>query len=450
VNGQFAGVTDNLWLFDFQGLYFANMVQLQLVRTAASTPFGDIAFTPNQQAVGGVLDALFPTATGGMATVLNGFNALPSDDARRAAMDQLGGELHGTLPMLGLQHTSYLYQLLGQQLGGPGTDGSDFAMAQLSRLPPVTPGPAASFADWQPAPGDRLARQADYLVRGQNGGYATWDGWLVNYGLGGDADSDGNAAGLHWSLGGAAVGLHRWLDEGAAVGFFGAYGASSVDTVAPDQSANVDHLQLGAYFRSEDDLGKSWLLAGSYGYDNYDTSRTINFGAIASTASANYDGRQSVAYLERGWRIDWGRYRVEPLAALQYVYSHQDSFTEAGAGVLNLTVDAIDTHSLRSILGGKISWNHHTQRGWGIEPNLRATWMHEFLDTNSVLSAAFGAPGSTTFAPRGLDLGSDWALVGAGLAIAPRETVALFANYDLQLGTRQTYHIGSGGVQLMW
>ncbi len=76
--------------------------------------------------------------------------------------------------------------------------------------------------------------------------------------------------------------------------------------------------------------------------------------------------------------------------------------------------------------------------------------MHEFLNTDSMLSAGFGAPGASTFAPRGLDLGSDWALAGAGLTIAPRETVALFASYDVQLGTRQTYHIGSGGVQLMW
>ena len=365
VNGQFAGVTDNLLLFDFQDLYFANKVQLQLVSVASSTPFGDIAFTPNQQAIGGALDALFPTATGEMATVIDNLNTLPSDDARRDAMDQLGGELHGTLPMLGLQHTSYLYQLLGQQLGGPGTGGSDFAMAQFSRLPPVTPGPAASFADWEPASGDHLARQADYLVRGQNACYATWDGWAVKYALGGDAQSDGNATGLNWSMGGMAFGLHRWLDQGVVVGLFGAYGNSFVGTTSPDQTADADLLQAGIYARCVDDSDNWWLLAAGSGFDQYQTHRTINFGGIALTASAEYQGRQDVVYLERGWQRHWGRFRFEPMAALQYIHLHQSGFSETGAGVLNLTVDAIDTSSLRGILGGRIAWNHHTERGGG-------------------------------------------------------------------------------------
>jgi len=290
----------------------------------------------------------------------------------------------------------------------------------------------------------------DYLVPAQNSYASNWGGWVLGYGLGGSAQGDGNATGLNWSLGGTAFGAHRWLDDRTVAGIFGGYGASFVRSAGRNQSANVDQTQLGAYLHRSDHDGDYYLLAGSWGYDDYDTRRSIAFGGIARTAVGNYTGQQGAVYLERGRQRSWRGLNIQPLAALQYIHVRQNSFTETGADALNLAVDSIETDSLRGFLGGRISWEGRTRNGWLAQPNLRARWMHEFADTSGVLAAQFGTPGSPAFAPRGLDQGRDWALLGVGVNLVSRDNVSLYVNYDVQVNARQTFHTGSGGVQFAW
>ena len=47
-------------------------------------------------------------------------------------------------------------------------------------------------------------------------------------------------------------------------------------------------------------------------------------------------------------------------------------------------------------------------------PELRAVWMHEFLDPTTTLTAIFAPVGGSSFATRGLDFGRDWAILGGG------------------------------------
>ena len=107
---------------------------------------------------------------------------------------------------------------------------------------------------------------------------------------------------------------------------------------------------------------------------------------------ANYSGWQGTAYLERGWSIPWDSRIVQPLTALQYTHVVQNDFSETGAGAANLSGDASDTNSLRGLLGGRLCWTCCMSCGWLVEPNVRATWMHEFLDTDSVLAGVVSAP----------------------------------------------------------
>ena len=141
---------------------------------------------------------------------------------------------------------------------------------------------------------------------------------------------------------------------------------------------------------------------------------------------------------------------LQPLAALQHIQVRQNAFSETGAGALNLTSRSIHTSSLRGFLGGRVFWEKHTRRLGHIRPGLQARWMHEFLDTSGVLAARYGVPGSPVFTPRGLDQGRDWALVGAGLTILPRENLSLYLSYDIQANDRQAFHTGSGGMQFVW
>ena len=424
----YAGVTDNLVLRDFLVLQTANTIQLQT--TPFASDFSGLAQTFNQRQVGTALDTLNPVAVDDMRAVLDELFILPGDQ-QRTAFDQIGGELHGTLAIAGVQQTTRLYQLLGSQL----------AKQPGNRVNDVWSETAGSLAG---------AFESDLTVRGQSNHQPAWDGWIVGHGSGGNVQSDGNAADLIWCLGGAAFGFHRMFDDETQAGFLGASGYSIAKTRGPNQSAEVDHMQLGAYMRRADCRGDYYLLAGSWGYEDYETSREIAFGGIGRTATASYQGQQGSVYLERGWNTSWSCITVQPLAAVQYIHVDQNGFTEEGAGALNLTVDSMEMDSLRGLLGGRVFWDRRTRHDWLVRPRLQANWMHEFGDVAGAFAARFNAVGAPSFAPRGLNQGRDWALLGAGLEIAPREYFSLYANYDVQFNTRQSFHSGSGGVQIRW
>jgi outer membrane autotransporter protein len=83
-------------------------------------------------------------------------------------------------------------------------------------------------------------------------------------------------------------------------------------------------------------------------------------------------------------------------------------------------------------------------------PQVRAAWLHEFLETDVTANNRFAGVVGSNFAVQGLDLGRDWALLGAGLGWRPTERLALTVNYDTQLNARQVFHVGSAKLQYMW
>ncbi len=137
-------------------------------------------------------------------------------------------------------------------------------------------------------------------------------------------------------------------------------------------------------------------------------------------------------------------------APLQYIYVRQNSFTESGAGTLDQSVAGVDTNALRGILGARLSTTRKTGSGRVFVPELRAAWLHEFLQPTSTLNAVFAPVGGASFATSGLNFGRDWALLGLGTQYVCTQNFSLFANYDVQVNAVQTWHAGSGGAQFSW
>ena len=127
-----------------------------------------------------------------------------------------------------------------------------------------------------------------------------------------------------------------------------------------------------------------------------------------------------------------------------------DDGPSAGAGFLDQSVNGVDTNALRGILGARLARRWTTESGQAFVPELRAAWMHEFLEPSSTLTAVFAPVGGASFAAQGLNFGHDWALLGTGTQYVYNQHVSLFANYDLQLNAQQVSNAGSGGVQFAW
>src|SRR5690606_11908521 len=275
-----------------------------------------------------------------------------------------------------------------------------------------------------------------------------WQGWSFGYGLGGSAKTDGNAAGLNYGMGGMLLGVERYFDQAGRIGFFGGYQGTSLQLNGLAQSGRINGGMLGGYFHNDDGFNYYTAITGLQ-FNGFETTRFAQFDGINETANGNFSGWQGYGYLERGVSFRRKSVTLQPYAALQYIYLRQNNFTETGAGVLNLNVSGIDANSLRSLIGGRLQYD----RGWyggRLLPEVRALWLHEFLDTDAVVNSFFAPIGGGSFAIQGLDLGRDWAIVGGGLRYELASGWQLYGNYDAQVNTQQVFHVGSGGLQYAW
>jgi outer membrane autotransporter protein len=445
IQGQFDTITDNLadlnavLGYDFDGsLYWAYFTFQRL-----ETDYAAFAQTPNQLAVANYLDGISVLATGDLATVLDGLNTLTGDPAAmQAAFDAMSGQVDPTLAAIGLQNTTLVVQQLAGQLrnGSLGQDvANGYAVTSPVASEPAGPIMLVSYEKKNSAPRVTFvaAEQPD-----------AWRGWMFGYGLGGSAKSDGNAAGLTYGMGGTLLGAERRVD-GGRVGFFGGYQGTSLRLTGPVQTGHINGGMLGSYLYNDDGFNY-YTVIGGLQFNGFDTQRLVQYDGINRTAAGNFSGWLGYSYLERGVTYRTQRAAWQPYAALQYIYLRQNSYTETGADSLNLAVSGIDANSLRSLVGGRVQSTHHTRMGNRLSPELRALWLHEFLQTDVAVNSFFAPVGGGSFAIQGLNLGRDWAIIGGGLNYELPGGWQLYANYDAQVNTQQVFHVGSGGAQVTW
>jgi len=269
-----------------------------------------------------------------------------------------------------------------------------------------------------------------------------WNVWVDGYGVGGAATGEKFFAGAAgYSTGGFDIVMSRWQTDELLLGLHGGYGQSRIKRFAPMGQADTDHVSLGLFLLRSDCAGNT-LLDVTYLYHDVSTNRPT----VTGNAVAQYDGHGASVSLERAVDFCLHRARVQPFAALRYTYLSQGAFAETGAGVSNLIAEDRKRGSLGGQLGMRVFLAPMCIGDWSIVPMAHARWVHEFLDTTTMVY-------SPSFPPTGLpslELGRDWAVMGVGLTLARRENRSVFLNYDVHVNGCNVSHAGSGGVQWTW
>ena len=466
LSGTFTSILDDLAFFDAQLGYDANSAFFTLL--ANSTDYAAVGGSGNRFAVGTYIDQNSTGASGDFADVLDDFSMLSSDQVR-SGLSQSSGEIYGGTSRVMLGGTNQMIGTVAGQLRGSmfssfagggrsgggiassmGRSGSITSSGSMARgAAPQNTSPIALVSYVQNA--DQVGIACNEMMASTCRPVLQWRGWVSGYGLGGSAQSDGNAAGLNYGLGGTAVGLESLLDDTTRLGFFGGYIGSSVSAGGMNQNVKSNSGNFGSYVTHTS--GNHYaLVLGGLQFDSYASDREIQIGGARRTAKGNGDGWQGFTYVERGVNLNLNRSLVlQPFAGLQYVYVRQNAFTETGAGAINLASGGIDTHSMRSNLGTRLRWQpYQAGNGWALAPEIRSSWLHEFLDTTSIVNAQFAGVGGAGFTANGLDLGRDWAVVGTGLSMLANDRWQVRTDYDTQFNDRQVLHIGSGTVSYNW
>jgi uncharacterized protein YhjY with autotransporter beta-barrel domain len=239
------------------------------------------------------------------------------------------------------------------------------------------------------------------------------------------------------------LGTDYRLTPNLLVGLTAGYGHTDVTLDNQGSSATVDSYSPGLY-ASYANHGWYANFSGNYTHDAYSQSRVIGF--LGQTATSAPEGNEGTANLDGGYDFHHGPWTFGPLAGLQYTHLTVDGYNESGS-VADLSVNEQQSDSLRSRLGGRVSFDY-SHFGVQFTPHLDASWQHEFLDQSRGINSQFNG-GSGSFNVQTTNPSRDSALVDAGLDAAINQTIDVFADYTVQAG--QENYFGQsvqGGVRI--
>jgi uncharacterized protein YhjY with autotransporter beta-barrel domain len=240
--------------------------------------------------------------------------------------------------------------------------------------------------------------------------------------------SDPNTSHFDDNTESVVIGTDYRLTPNFLIGITAGYAHTDVTLDDHGSSATVDSYSPGFYASY---AKKGWYanLVGNYLHNAYTQDRQIAF--LGQTASSAPEGNQGVADLDGGYDFHHGAFTFGPLAGIQYTHLSVDGYNETGS-VADLSVNDSESDSLRSRLGGRVSYTF-SHAGLTFTPHLDASWQHEFMDQSRGITSQFGFGGGS-FSVRTINPSRDSALADAGVDADLNRTVSLFLDYIVQAG----------------
>ncbi|MBC2704105.1 autotransporter outer membrane beta-barrel domain-containing protein [Desulfobacula sp.] len=369
VDGVFSSETlpEDKPLLSFQAFTYSDRVEVETLAKSFTT----VADNSLQRTIAQHLDDITPHANGDMSLILGEFQSLSESDFNKA-FASLSPDLYNNSTRTTLSSTQQYIKTIQQRMHS--------LRASLK----------TAAAETRP-------------------GYGVW---MQGFGQWGDQDGEDGFIGYDYELYGGTLGADRFLNDHMLFGISLGFSRADIDFEHNMGDGDIDASMVslyGSWF-----TGRYYLDASlSYGYQEYDTIRNITIGDIERTAASDHDGTIFSGYLEGGYNFSFDRCMLGPFAALNYLSHSEDSFTESGAGALNLRVDDRRTEALFFQIGA-VAARRLTYENFELMPELRLAWKHDFAIDDQVITGAFaGAPG-TKFSIDGQNIDSNSLLLEAG------------------------------------
>jgi uncharacterized protein YhjY with autotransporter beta-barrel domain len=462
------------------GKLFLNVTQL---------PISQFAATPNQVAVANSLDAILvapPPSAAGLFTAIDNLSAAQIPDA----LDQLSPRGYLYMRDIAFENSTFTIQKvdgylanirngfsgvdtsglsvvspgfssnLGRSLGsllafnneGPAPDGVNY-YPESPDSSPLSPHPSSvntssstisDTSESYTAPGNASGAEPNFDFSRINE-FVSGNVMLGN--LGQNQNSGNSEQKATTVAGSGTAGISFRMTSNLSVGVLMDYNHTDATTDSLGSHVRVDTYSPGV-FATFFERGFYVNALADFGFDNYSNERQISFGGTSAQATSSPSGRQYVANLDLGYDFHPDRHWIfGPTAGVEYTHLDVDSFQETGAGPANLSVSSQSADSLRTLVGGHVIYQ---VRSGSIlfQPNITASWQHEFLNDPFGLSSQFNIPASAPFTIQGSNPGRDSAVLGFGLTATLDNSMNLYLEYLAEVGG-ENYFVQSieGGVK---
>jgi outer membrane autotransporter protein len=437
----------------------SNAIELTIVPNTNS--LGDFAENPNQASTATALGEMLaaPDASPDVAVVLENLYPLGASEVP-PLLDSLAGESLSVYTNARLANARYFSQSLSRR----------FVMTRIepSRAPPPAKRPKVYRKKiYRPKPKTPETETPEPETPPVDAGTPFWPNrtksgvgvWVEPFGIFGKNEAHPGASPTDSNVYGFTGGFDYRLREDVLFASsdnlrFGlglGYTRSSVSSPTGRLDGRANIFQTGVY--GAWDTERFYLgLAGRYAYSDMWTERHIVITDIDRTARGEFGGNEGGIYFETGLHLGNPRkLYFHPLASFQWTTVGQDDFAEIGAGSLGLNVARADWNSNVTRLGARLSRVFTLRGEYGIEPELRFAWAHEFGDRNRHVSARFqGTPSASPFVTNGAEPDRDTFQVGAGYMMRAGALPLLTMHYDANLSSNETWHTISVGLLLSW
>lgn len=379
-----------------------------------------VATTPNGRSAAAALDSFIPATSGDRLAISIALDSLTEDEYPNA-FEQVSPAIYANLPLILVEQAYNQAQLISQRLGFVRAGvGGGFQFAGV-------PEPELRYD----RNGKSVADPKTLIPLPQEAAVANWNAWVMGIGQFSNTNGWAGVPSGRNNAGGFLAGVdYQWTDE-FATGVFGGFNYNQAN-YSGGGFAKGSGVTFGVYGSYSSDTG--WYVDGQVGggYTAFQTRRTITFGTIDRNADADLGAGQFNISLNLGKDWNAGNLRFGPVAGLQYTYASASSFTEQGADSLDLAVSSFDTNSLRSTLGARAAYLWTLSEKFTLVPELRALWMHEFLNGGETLTSSLDGGRGPSFDYQTGSTYADSLFAGAGLGvkIGDQITASLFYNVN--------------------
>jgi len=408
-------ITDNSATYTFTGSTDGNSLTLT-VGLATSGTYVTNTTSSNAGAAATVLDAISSAgATGDMATVISTLDGL-SGASQGAAIATTVPDVSGAMTSTGLSVQT-------QSLG--------VVTSRLAALRDGQPGGASGVSSGNSLTNAAIWGQAFGITATQDRrkGFDGYDADTVGFAFGGDKLLDSN----DWT-----------------VGLAYSYAVSNLN-YAGSRAGNGGDIesQQGTVYASFDGGPYYIDILGSIARNNYDTTRKVVVGAINRTAMGDFNGMQYGAKVGGGYDFEMGGgWTFTPTASLQATHLSLDSYTETGAGSLNLAVKSQDYNSVQSGLGVKETYVVDAgDDGGKLTASVHAIWLYDVKSVRQESTSSYTGGGGS-FVTEGPKPARNAANLGVALDYDLGTGFSVAATYDAEIKDEYLSHSATATARM--
>jgi outer membrane autotransporter protein len=416
----------------------------------ASVTFAEGNLTPNEANATHAIEAILPGASAGaFSQGLTAIATAPAVQGVKTALAGVLGELRADIATIDLANLTAFQNFIVERM--------DSRMG-LGSTTQVNTGLPGTFDVAQNGTGDMP------LFGGSNS-LLTIDQpsvWMHGYGVLGNAGGETGFENLEYQTGGIVAGADARVTDttlvGAALGYehtdfhlSGDEGESNtIDTYRVTLYASQDLAAIDVPLTADGALG--------YAFNDYHDNDGLSTTGFGLTQTSRHTGNELTAEggLSHGFDVSQdvvaGAFSLTPRVGIEYDNIQQNPYATTGAASpgLNLSASGSTLNALRSTLGAKADLKLTTHDGTVITPEIRASYLHDFMDTNVSLTQSFTGAPAAGFTVSGIHPGRDAALAGAGVNVGFSEALSANIGYDAAIRTHETDNTIEVGMKYKW